>query len=833
MKVLRPSGIVLLGMMTKMPVAGVIWQTLHYLIGLRRMGYEVTYVEAHARTPSMFTRHQGEDGSPRAAAFLDALLRRFGFEDRWALHALHGDGRCYGMSLERLHRAYDSAALLINLHGGTTPLPEHCATGRLVYLETDPVQLQIELCHGNPQTEAFLEPHCAFFTFGENYGRPGCGLPVDARFDFKPTRQPVVMDLWADGDAADRGVITTIGNWSTPWRDLRYEADTYYWSKDREFRKVLGLPGRVKSPLELTLSNLPDEDRRLLESNGWRVRDATTLSDDIDAYRHYIVASRGEFTVAKDQNIRFRSGWFSDRSATYLAAGRPVVTQDTGFGDVIPTGAGLFAYRTEADAADALARIDAEYHHHSRAALGLAREYFDHRVVLEHLLGEVGVPPARSIRPARGAFPDELVIAPVSRHPTRLDGATERAVLRRPVAPAPRDVTGRPIAAEDEVGGANPAATVIVPTLNKLAFTRLCLESLLAHPADAEFEVIVVDNGSDDDTPGYLTRLADMDPRVRLILNEENRGFAGANNQALEVARGRILVLLNNDTIVPPGWLGRLIRHLREPAVGAVGPVTNRICNEAQVPADYRTYGGFMELARGRARHYDGRSFEIPRLTMFCFAMTRTVFDQVGLLDESYGVGTLEDDDYSLRLRRAGLRTLCAEDVFVHHFDKASFGELVPDGGYDRLLRSNRRRFERKWGVAWEPYGRRVDPEYEKLRESIRALVFDHVPSRATVLVASRGDDALLELDDERRGWHFPQTDDGVYAGHYPADDNEAISQLESLRSRGAEYLVFPRTGLWWLDHYRKLRSHLDARYGAVASRPEIGVLYDLKGRSP
>ena len=133
-----------------MPVAGVVWQTVHYLCGLQRLGHDVYYVEAHARTPSMFMETEQDDGSARAAAFIDRVMRRFGLETgHWAYHALHEpDGRCYGMSDTALRELYASADLLINLHGGTEPLPEHAATGRLVYLETDPVALQIEL-HDN------------------------------------------------------------------------------------------------------------------------------------------------------------------------------------------------------------------------------------------------------------------------------------------------------------------------------------------------------------------------------------------------------------------------------------------------------------------------------------------------------------------------------------------------------------------------------------------------------------------------------------------------------------------------------------------------------------
>ena len=398
MNLLHREKIVVLGMMTKMPVAGVVWQTMHYLVGLERLGYEVYYVEAHARTPSMFMEREADDGSGRAAAFIAAAMERFGMAGRWAYHALHDDGRCYGMSETQVRDLYRSATLLINLHGGTMPLPEHYQTNRLVYLETDPVLLQIELHENNAETIAFLEPHCAFFTFGENYGNADCGLPFTDRFEFKPTRQPVVVDFWEDaGDAfaSPAEAFTTIGNWQQPWREVVFNGQVYHWSKHHEYLKVLDLPRRVPSqPFELALSSYADEDRRMLESYGWRVRHAMDFSMDAEQYRRYVAGSRGEFTVAKDQNVRLRSGWFSDRSATYLAAGRPVVTQDTAFGNVLPTGEGLFAFSTADEAAAAVEAINADYPRHRRAAAAVGRECFGHDVVLGRLLDEVGLPNA-------------------------------------------------------------------------------------------------------------------------------------------------------------------------------------------------------------------------------------------------------------------------------------------------------------------------------------------------------------------------------------------------------------------------------------------------------
>jgi hypothetical protein len=202
----------------------------------------------------------------------------------------------------------------------------------------------------------------------------------------------VVTDFW-EGDAqVSGGAFTTIGNWQQPWRDTLFRGQVYHWSKHYEFLKVLDLPRRVPSQtFELALSSYGDPDKLMLESHGWRVRPALEFSMDVDRYRAYVAASRGEFTVAKDQNVRLRSGWFSDRSATYLAAGRPVVTQDTAFGNVLPTGEGLFAFSTVDEAAAAVEQINAEYSRHRTAARSIARECFGHDVVLGRVLEEVGL----------------------------------------------------------------------------------------------------------------------------------------------------------------------------------------------------------------------------------------------------------------------------------------------------------------------------------------------------------------------------------------------------------------------------------------------------------
>lgn len=383
--------VVILGMISKTPVAGVVWQTLHYLVGFERLGYEAYYVEAHGRTPSMFMSTETEDGSVAASQYLAQVMHRFDFDHRWAFQALHSDGRCYGLTEQELMRLYQCAELIVNLHGGTEPRPEHAANGNLIYIETDPVLLQIELHNGLESSINFLKQHKTLFTFAENYGNADCGLPPANAFTFVPTRQPVVLDFWSSADAATREVFTTVGNWSQPWREVTFEGETYHWSKHHEFLKVLDLPARTHQGLELSLSSYTPKDQSLLEGRGWMVRHALDFSTDIDAYKDYITTSRGEFTVAKDQNVRLRTGWFSDRSASYLAAGRPVVTQDTGFGRVLPVGTGLLSFSELGGAVAAIEAVNQDYARHSRAAWEIAADFFDATRVLHRLLVAAGL----------------------------------------------------------------------------------------------------------------------------------------------------------------------------------------------------------------------------------------------------------------------------------------------------------------------------------------------------------------------------------------------------------------------------------------------------------
>jgi GT2 family glycosyltransferase len=250
---------------------------------------------------------------------------------------------------------------------------------------------------------------------------------------------------------------------------------------------------------------------------------------------------------------------------------------------------------------------------------------------------------------------------------------------------------------------APPRASLLMVTYGNLELTRLCLASVQRAAGSLPFELIVVDNASTDDTLSWLreVELSGLLP-LKVIANPHNAGFAAANNQAARSARGDVVVFLNNDTVVAPGWLERLVGHLdADPGLGLVGPVTNSCGNEAEIPVEYRDVEGMLAFAEEHLRAHAGERETIPMLTLFCAAMPRALFADVGGLDERYRVGMFEDDDLAMAVRARGRRVELARDVFVHHYGGASFSRLHP-ARYLRIWWENRRRFERKWSTTWQ-----------------------------------------------------------------------------------------------------------------------------------
>ncbi len=387
----RKGKIIVFGILFWYPLAGVTYQFLHYLIGLRRLGYDPYYVEDSGRwiyDPGL------NDLSPDASGNIQAvapILEAHGFGKRWAFRGVYPGGRCYGLTERQMVELYRNAAAFLNVTGAQELREEHLACKRRIYVETDPVAAQIKVARGDRATIEALAAHDTLFSFGGNFGSRDCLVPLE-RFAWLPTRQPVVLDLWDNpGMIPPNGAAyNTIATWHNKGKDIVYKGETFYWSKDREFKKILDLPRRRDLAFELAVGVGPSTGR-LLKQNGWRISDPLRVSSDTECYRSFIRNSRGEFTVAKDQNVRLRSGWFSDRSACYLAASRPVINQDTAFGSYLPTGKGLFSFQTMDDILAAVDEIEGDYAANCRAAREIAEEYFAAEKVLGSLMQRAGL----------------------------------------------------------------------------------------------------------------------------------------------------------------------------------------------------------------------------------------------------------------------------------------------------------------------------------------------------------------------------------------------------------------------------------------------------------
>jgi hypothetical protein len=358
---------------------------------LRRLGHDVYYFETTSSWPYDPVRQARICDSTYSLGYLARVAAGFGLADHWAYRRSYGDKAWFGIAKERAEELLAHADAVLNVAGATRLAEEGLKVGRLVYFGTDPVYHEIGYANGDEDVRTLVEEHDDFVTYGENLGAADCPVPVFPRLRAR-TRQPVLLDYWtSDGSPDSR--FTTVCNWKQYGHDIEYRGETYFWSKHHEFLKFLELPRRAAYPVELALglTNLEQGVKMMLASFGWQLADAHRFTTRLGPYRDYICGSSGEFTVAKDQNVRLRSGWFSERSACYLAAGRPVITQDTGFSKYVPAGEGLFAFQSLDDIIQAFEAIRSDYRRHSRAARAIAEEYFKAETVLAKVVRDLGI----------------------------------------------------------------------------------------------------------------------------------------------------------------------------------------------------------------------------------------------------------------------------------------------------------------------------------------------------------------------------------------------------------------------------------------------------------
>lgn len=384
--------IIVWGMLAASPFGGMTWQVLHHVVGLRRLGFDVWYVEDSDRylyDPVTYCRTSNYQAN---VEYLARNMECVGLEDRWIFRPPEVSDFVLGArNLAGLRELYREADVALNLCGAQELRPEHDCIRCRVFLETDPVANEVAVALGDSESIEQLAAYDWLFTYGENFGAPDCLVPVE-RFKWHPTRPPVCMDWWATDDLPAPGAaLTTVTNWKHPdKKDVVWNNELWRWNKNYQFLRLKHLPSRSPLPLELAVGSMSEEDWEIMSNCGWRMASASDISEP-GAYRAYIRASLGEFTATKEQVVLSRSGWSSDRSACYLAAGRPVVTQDTGFGNILPAGEGLFAFATEDDALDAIKAIAGDYERHSAAARCIAHEFFGAEKVLGNILRRVGL----------------------------------------------------------------------------------------------------------------------------------------------------------------------------------------------------------------------------------------------------------------------------------------------------------------------------------------------------------------------------------------------------------------------------------------------------------
>jgi hypothetical protein len=360
---------------------------LHYLLGLKRLGWDVLFLDR--LEPEMCVDAAGRSCSldqSENLRYVQHVMERFGLSDDYSL-SYNRNQQVIGVPLDEVLERTRQAALLINVMGFLDDEDILGAARKRVFLDIDPGFGQMWRSLGLHDPFA---GHDAFVTVGQNIGQPGCTIP-DCGLSWIPTFPPVVLDLWP-ASAGDSGCFTSVASWRGAYGPIEYAGATY-GLRVHEFRRFVGLPLRCRQRFELALNIHPADaaDSTLLTDNGWGLVDPSSVAGDPSAYRRYIMASRAEFMVAKNMYVQSRSGWFSDRSACYLAAGKPVLAQDTGLESVLPAGEGLITFSTTDEVLAGVDAINSDYATHCRGARALAEEYLDSDVVLRRLLEQLGV----------------------------------------------------------------------------------------------------------------------------------------------------------------------------------------------------------------------------------------------------------------------------------------------------------------------------------------------------------------------------------------------------------------------------------------------------------
>ena len=391
--------IIVAGMAAQYPVGGVAWDYLQYVVGLARLGHDVYYHEDTWCWPYDPRRNSATDDPAYSAGFLQRFFDRYAPELAGRWHYLHLHEISCGMSRRAFDEVARTADLFVNLSGASF-IPDALGPQCLkLFVDTDPGYNQIVLSE-RPAWSQNVDRWCAgvlahdrHFTYGENIGTASCPVPT-VGLDWQKTRMPIVLDLFETVPIAERPV----GSWSTvmTWNVFRgplVYGGAEYHGKAAEFDRIADLPRLLDLPFRVAIGGTEAPKARLA-AHGWRAEDGPSVSLTPQDYLDYIAGSRGEISVAKNVYVALNTGWFSCRSACYLAAGRPVVVQDTGFTRTIPTGRGLHAFSDTAEAVEAIRKVERDYAAEARSARAAARAEFNSRDVLAKFVEDAVTAPS-------------------------------------------------------------------------------------------------------------------------------------------------------------------------------------------------------------------------------------------------------------------------------------------------------------------------------------------------------------------------------------------------------------------------------------------------------
>ena len=374
--------IVVLGYIVRGPLGGLAWHHLQYVIGLSQLGHDVVFVEDSDDFPSCYNPIENARGTDPTygLAFAANCFDRVGLGDCWAFHDAH-TGRWLGPQAERIHDICATADLCLNLSGLNPMRPWLRQIPARVLIDTDPVFTQIRHL-SDAAARQRAQDHTVFLTFAENLPAGRATIPNDG-LPWQATRQPIVLAAWPVTPAPRDGKFTSVLLWES-YPAQKHDGQ-WYGLKADSFSPYVDLPQRVGRVFELALGS-PSAPGPFLQSRGWDVIDPREPTRDPWTYQRYIQGSKAEFSIAKQGYVVSRSGWFSERSAAYLASGRPIVVQDTGFSDWLPAGTGVLPFTNPDEAVTAITSVSEHYAHHCRAARDIAAEFFDARTVLPQLI---------------------------------------------------------------------------------------------------------------------------------------------------------------------------------------------------------------------------------------------------------------------------------------------------------------------------------------------------------------------------------------------------------------------------------------------------------------